>query len=299
MLLWLHGGNELHSQAWARDSGKAYVKLAYGTSTASEQYSFDGRIKEYADNVTENAFFDRSLYFYGELGLTPTLTLVAGLPYKRVIVRDAAFRYRTYAPGDAQIGARYSLTSLLGMSGGSEAVAANLSLSLPLGYTRNLTPSVGSGQIGADLNVSYGRSFYPFPGYAQAAVGYRYRSGIYALSKATPCQEGIDKDCFADTKPSYDDEIFGGVEGGVTIASRVLLQGIARFNWSVTQPDVGFSVSNPIPTKQRFLKLGGGIAVATIPGLGVSGQFFFTPTGRNTINSFDLFLGLDYTFSAF
>lgn len=298
-LSFLLGGTEARSQAWSRDSGKVYVKLAYGTSTASEQYSFDGRIKDYADNVTENAFFDRSVYLYGELGLTPKLTLVAGLPYKRVIVRDAAFRYRTFALGDAQIGARYSLNSVLGLEGGAEAVAANASLSLPLGYSRNLTPSAGSGQINADLNLSYGHSFYPLPVYAQAALGYRYRSNIYALSTAVYCQEGVNKDCFADTKPTYDDELFGGVEGGVTVASRVLLQGIARFNWSVTQPDVGFSVANPIPTKQRFLKLGGGIGVAAFQGLGISGQFFFTPFGRNTINSVDLFLGIDYTFRAF
>lgn len=289
----------LLAQAWPRDSGKVYAKLSYGTSTASEQFSFDGRVKDYADNVPENAFFDRSLYFYGELGLTRNLTLVASVPYKRVIVRDAAFRYRTFALGDAQIGARYGLNGLLGLEGGSEAVAANVSVSLPLGYSRNLTPSAGSGQINADLNVSYGHSFYPLPLYAQGAFGYRYRSDIYALSTAIPCQEGVNKDCFADTKPSYDDELFGGMEAGVTIANRVLLQGIARFTWSLTQPDVGFSVANPIPTKQRFLKIGGGIGVAAFRGLGVSGQVFFTPTGRNTVNSVDLFLGIDYTFSLF
>ncbi len=141
-------------QAWTKEKGKTYVKLSYGSSTASEQYSFDGQTKEYADNVSENAFFDRSLYLYGEMGLTPKLTLVAGIPFKRVIVRDATFRYRTFALGNAVIGARYNLKSLLGVDAGSEAIAANFSLSLPTGYSRNLTPSVGSGQIDAELNAS-------------------------------------------------------------------------------------------------------------------------------------------------
>ncbi len=109
----------------------------------------------------------------------------------------------------------------------------------------------------------------------------------------------MNKDCFADTKPTYEDELFGSLEGGVTIASRVFLQGIARFNWALTEPTTGFTVSNPIPTKQRYLKLGAGIGVATIKDLNLSAQFFFTPTGRNTVKSTDLFLGIDYTFSAF
>lgn len=299
LMLLLFASSESLSQAWPRDEGKVYTKLSYGSSTASEQYSFDGQTKEYADNVSDNAFFDRSLYFYGELGLTPDITLMAGIPFKRVIVRDAAFRYRTFALGNVQIGARYNLKSLLGIESGSEAVAANFSLSLPTGYSRNLTPSVGAGQIDAELNASYGHSFYPFPGYAQAALGFRYRSDIYALSSAIPCQEGVNKDCFGDTKPTYENELFGGIEGGVTIASRVLVQGIARFNWSVTAPTTGFTVANPIPTKQRYLKLGTGIGVGTFKDLNLSGQFFFTPFGRNTIKSVDLFLGIDYTFSAF
>lgn len=286
-------------QAWTKEKGKTYIKFSYGSSTASEQYSFDGQTKEYADNVSENAFFDRSLYLYGEVGLTPKLTLVAGIPFKRVIVRDATFRYRTFALGNAVIGARYNLKSLLGVDAGSKAIAANFSLSLPTGYSRNLTPSVGAGQIDAELNASYGHSFHPFPGYAQASLGYRYRSTAYGLSSAIPCQEGVNKDCFADTKPTYEDELFGSLEGGATIASRVFLQGIARFNWALTEPTTGFTVSNPIPTKQRYLKLGAGIGVATIKDLNLSAQFFFTPTGRNTVKSTDLFLGIDYTFSAF
>ena len=286
-------------QAWTKPEGQLYTKLSYGTSTASEQYTFDGRQKEYADNVTENAFFDRSLYLYGEFGLTPDITLFGGLPYKRVIVRDAAFRYRTFALGNAQIGGRYNLNELLGTTGTSESFATNLALSLPLGYTRNLTPSVGSGQLDAELNFSWGHSFYPFPGYAQMGVGYRYRSSIYGLSGAKDCLEGIDKDCFADSKPSYTDDIVAGLEGGITIADRLLVQGLARLNWSLKQPDVGFTVSNPIPTRQRFVKVGMGLGVAVWNGIGVSGQFFITPTGQNTVNSTDLFFGIDYTFNPF
>lgn len=290
---------EARSQAWTKPPGELYAKLSYGTATASEQYSFDGQAKNYADNVSEDAFFDRSLYLYGELGLTPKLTLIAALPFKRVIVRDATFRYRTFGFGNAQVGVRYKLDSLVGLTSGSDAVAANATLSIPTGYTRNYTPSVGAGQVDAELNLAYGHSFYPFPAYAQAALGYRYRSDIYLFSSGFECVEGVDKNCFADSKPAYSDDLLLGVEAGATIADRVLLQTIARLNWSVTEPTTGFSVSNPIPTKQRFLKLGGGLAVTTIKNLNLSAQMFFTPYGRNTVNSLDLFIGIDYTFDVF
>ena len=52
------------SQAWTKPSGEIYAKLFYGSVTAKEQYGFDGTQKPMADNVTENAFFDRSCLLY-------------------------------------------------------------------------------------------------------------------------------------------------------------------------------------------------------------------------------------------
>ena len=206
----------LTAQSWPQSKGMSYLKLSYGSSTARDQFTFDGRQKEYADNVDDNAFFDRSIYAYGELGLTDNITLLGSLPYKRLIIRDAAFRYRTFGIGSAQIGARVGLKPYLGLDSlPFDALAANVMLTLPTGYTRNLTPSVGSGQADAELYLSYGRSFYPLDAYAQAGVGYRYRSSIYGLSKAVPCQEGSDKDCVADRTPVYGDEVLSSTAGRV------------------------------------------------------------------------------------
>jgi len=288
---------ESSGQAWPKGKGDVYIKIAYGTSTASEQYTFDGRTKEYADNVADDAFFDRSVYFYGEYGLTSTLTLTAALPYKRLIVRDAAFRYRTYAFGTASIGLRYGLKEFVHALGDNDALAANVSLSVPTGYTRNYLPSAGAGQIDVDLSVSYGRSFYPIPAYVQAGVGYRYKTGFYDLSVAVPCQEGVDKDCFVDRQPTFGDEVLFGIEGGYSFGSFVFANLMLRGAYSVTPPNEGFSVSNPIPTRQRFIKTGATIAVKPLEFLGISAQAFLTPYGLNTVNSFDLFLGLDVSFN--
>lgn len=299
LLTSLHA-SDLRAQSWPQEEGKAYVKLSYGTSTASQQYTFDGREKEYADNVTGNAFFDRSIYAYGELGLTDNITLLGSLPYKRVILRDAAFRYQTFAFGSVGLGARVGLKPYLGMDEAPlDALAANVFVTLPTGYTRNLTPSVGAGQIDGELYLSYGRSFHPIDAYAQAGVGYRYRSSIYALSSAVPCQEGVDKDCIADRKPEYGDDLLFGIEGGYTFAKRVFVNLMARGSFSVKAPTEGFSVANPIPTRQRYIKLGGTLAVIPVEDMTVNGQVFFTPYGVNTVKSVDLFLGVDYRLSIF
>jgi hypothetical protein len=290
------GGERAWAQAWPQAPGSVYAKLAYGTATASEQYSFDGRVRPYADGVDEDAFFDRSLYAYAEAGLTPDVTLVVAAPLRRVFVRDAAFRYRTYGFGSINLGARVGLKPLLGVLGDADALAVNAALTLPTGYTRNRTPSVGTGQVDAELALAYGRSLHPIPAYAQVSAGYRYRSSFYSFSRAVECQEGVDLDCLRDLKPDYSDELTATAEAGYTFGGRLLVQAMARGVYSVEKPETAFSVANPLPTRQRALKVGGGAALALPGGVGLSAQVFYTPVGRNTVRSLDLFLGLDGRF---
>jgi hypothetical protein len=289
----------LRAQAWTKDSGQVYLKLAYGSSTASEQYSFDGTVKEYADNVEENAFFDRSVYLYGEAGLTSDITAVASLPYKRVVIRDAAFRYRTFAFGDLGLGIRHTLNDALGLRGSANSAALNAGISVPLGYSRNYTPSAGAGQINVELGVSAGRSFHPFPAYLQGGFGYRYRTSLFFTSTAIDCAEGIDRNCFEDTKPTFGDELYGSFETGVTIAERLFVQGILASTWSVKGPETGFTVTNPVPTRQRFVKIGFGSALMLPAGVTTNIQGFYTVAGQNSVRSFDIFLGLDIKFTPF
>ena len=73
-LVALAGPGSARAQAWTQAPGHVYLKLAYGSATAGEQYSFDGRAKLYADDVYAPAFFDRSVYLYTEAGLLPHLS---------------------------------------------------------------------------------------------------------------------------------------------------------------------------------------------------------------------------------
>jgi len=283
-------------QAWVQPRGHAYVKLSLGDATASEQYRFDGETKPYADNVEGEAFFDDSWYLYGEYGLTDNLTLVAVVPYKSLRVRDAAFDYASEGLGSLVLGLRTGLKKLVGLTADRHALAANVSLTLPTGYTRNFTPSVGAGQVDVQGTINYGVSLWPFPGYAQAGVGYRYRSALYGLSTALACQEGRDLNCVADVEPKYDDELLFSGEAGVSFGRWVLVQVLGHGVWSNRPPDVEttFSIRNPIPTRQRYLKVGGGVTLYPLRTLGLGVQVFFTPYGRNTVRSTDYFWGIEY-----
>lgn len=291
------------AQAWPQPDGHLYTKFSLGHTDASRQFAFDGEETAFINGVNGNAFKDRSLYFYGEYGLTDAVTLVLSLPYKRTFIRDQAFRYRTFAFGTATAGVRVGLLPLLGQTTSANSLSANLALSIPTGYTRNFAPSAGSGQVDAQAMIHYGRSLYPFPGYVQIGTGYRYRSSIYAFSQAVPCSQGSEINCMLDQQPAYGNELVYSFEGGVSpLGGTLLIQLLGNGVWSVQEPMSGFTAINPIPARQRYLKLGGGLAVypfrlagrAVLQSFGLSVQYFRTISGRNTIKGRDLFIGLEY-----
>ena len=302
ILLVLLGTRAAQAQAWTQPAGTLYAQLTAGSATASEQYAFDGETTLYVAGLDDDTFRDRSLYAYAELGLTDRLTLVATLPYKQVTVEDGAFRYRTRALGGAALGVRVALLPFLGRAEGPNALAANVQVVVPTGYTRNYAPSVGAGQVDVQVGLGAGRSFYPLPLYAQASGSYRLRSGSYAFSQTVACQEGRDLDCVRATEPDFGNELVYSAEVGATLLDDwVLAQGLLNGVWSVAEPQVGFTALNPQPTRQRYLKAGAGLTVYPLRQVegfeqfGVSFQAYVTPAGRNTIRSRDLFVGLSYT----
>ena len=296
LMLALAGSQTSYGQAWLQPKGHAYVKLSLSDVTASEQFKFDGGTKPYADNVEGDAFFDESLYLYGEVGLTNNVTLVALLPYKSIRVLDATFDYETEGLGSLMIGLRTGLKNVVGIKASQHALAANFMLTLPTGYTRNFAPSVGTGQVDFQTTINYGLSLWPFPGYAQVGLGYRYRSAVYAFSDTIACQPGSDVNCIEESEPKYDDELLFTGEVGVNLGRWVLLQGLAQGVYSNKTPDEQDALQgrNPLPTRQRFTKVGGGLTVYPLRKLGVGVQVFFTPAGRNTIRSTDVFWGIEY-----
>ena len=311
-------GNEAWAQAaaWTRASGEMQVIAQGSWVRAAELYGFDGQVQDYeSTRPGETVFQDTSLYFNVEIGVLSWLTLSADVPYKILEVEDASFVSRTEALGDLTLGARIGIFELLEWSEAPFALAVEPRIRFASGYTRNLRPSAGPGQIDFELHVAAGVAL-PIPvvsGYAQARVGYRLRSGTFAFSNAQSCQDQgtPGANCFEEVEtPGFGDEFLWGLELGITpFSGKVVAFGKVSGNFSVDAPDVGFDPANPIPDRQRFIKVGGGgilypiqfftDGLEVVSNLGLLFQYFTTPDGRNTIRSDDLFAGLIYSVAIF
>jgi len=282
------------AQAWPKTQGRYYTKLAFGTTAATEQYGADGTRRPYNESVSSNDFLDRSFYFYAEYGLTHRITIVTLIPFKQLTVRDAGSEMQTSGLGTLAIGLRYGMMTTEHVRSTGRSASFLFSLNIPTGYARNRTPSVGPGQVDAQVGLSIGQSLYPFPGYAQGSLSYRMRTDLYLLSRTIDCLEPSSFECFEDEKADYGDEWIFLAEIGATVRERVLFQAILNGIWSNVQPEVDFDPLNPLPTHQRLLKVGGGAIFYPGHGIGIGIQVFATPIGRNTIRSVDWFFSVEY-----
>jgi len=156
---------------------------------------------------------------------------------------------------------------------------------VPTGYSRDLTPPLGSGNLNIELAGNYGISLHPLPAYATGSIGYRLRPSIYPSSLADPARA---------FEPNFSDEVFTDLEAGYTFFDRVLLHGMARGVFSTRTDENDFDVEHP-PETQRYIKVGGGAIVKVYNGIELSADAFVTPYGRKATNSFDLVLGISYS----
>ncbi len=269
---------------WVQDVGAIYAKLAYISSSANTVYKFDGQEKYPTDNppftVRDYPIADRGLYLYAEYGLTADLTLIGSAALKRVIVTSPVERKQVQGLGDIGIAAKYRVATF-----DQQVVSATLGLSIPTGYTRDLTPPLGSGNLNIELAANYGISFYPIAGYATASLGFRLRPSIFLSSL---------NDNSRSFEPNYANELFSDVEAGYSVIDEVLVHGVARFLFSTRTDDNDFDVERP-PETQQYIKLGGGVIVKATKNIQISADALVTPYGRKASNSFDLALGIAYS----
>lgn len=269
---------------WVQELGAVYAKITYGASSANTVYRFDGETKHPTDNppftVRDYPIAERSLFFYIEYGLTPELTLIGSSALKRVIVTSPVERKQVQGFGDIGLAAKYHLASF-----DQQVVSATLGVSAPTGYSRDLTPPLGSGNLNVEFVGNYGISLYPIAAYATGSIGYRLRTGIFPSSR---------HDTTRNYTPNYADEVFVDLETGYTFFNRLLLHGVARGLFSTRTDNNDFDVEHP-PETQQYIKVGGGMILKGWEGLEVSADAFVTPYGRKASNSFDLLLGISWS----
>lgn len=310
LLLWASQAQAFNSSAWTRPKNQLWVLPFYGHIRAGERFDENGNVANFTDVDPAGFYTDESLYANVEFGLTDGLTLHLELPYKFVEVQESPSQpvpseKFTRAFGNLYAGLRFGVLDLLPVETRLEW-SIEIGAFLPMGYTRNFQPSVGPGNIDFDVKTALGYGFTiadVLPSYTQVGMGFRARSTAFALSRAVPCSTG-DPTCLLDTKPRYGDEFIFLGEYGVTPFKGAVL-GFLKVMGTVSllEPEVAFTATNPIPARQRYLKVGGGGLVYPLrffgvkygENVGLMVQYFSTVWGQNTTKSDDLFVGFEYT----
>lgn len=294
-----------NGQAWTQPQGTVFVKASLGLASTSERYDHRGEVVAYDARIPTDAgaaFSDRSIYLYAEYGAADGITLIGLLPLKQLSVLEPGEgiveERQTTDLGSAFLGLRIGLEDRVGLPA-LWALSANLGLRFPLGYRRDISPAVGAGQIDADFFASIGRSLWPIPAYVQAGAGYRFRTGIYGLSRRVAC--GADAPAgspcrYSGTEIDYSDELLGRFEAGYTIADRAQLKALAEILWSTETPEsleeLGIAFQPEGFPQQRYVRLGGGASLLLFGKTSLSIQGFAAPYARNALRAVEIFVGL-------
>ncbi|MEM1022436.1 MAG: hypothetical protein AAGD10_16780 [Myxococcota bacterium] len=295
-----------NSSAWTRPKGQLWTLLSVGFVSAGDQFDQASNRRLFNDAVDGQAFQDESFYAQVEYGLIDELTLHLELPYKRIFVEQASVNTAIEAPGNLYAGARVNLLKLLPIET-RITWSLELGFSIPTGYTRNLNPSVGPGNVEFDVKTAVGYGFQiiqGLPAYTQLGMGIRARSTAYTFSGSADCPSANEINCQLDNQPNFSDEFLFLAEFGITpFKGSVLLFGKTLGNVSLLEPELGFSAANPIPTRQRIVKLGAGTILYPLrffdvpyaKNVGLVAQYYSTVWGQNAPATDDIFLGLEYS----
>ena len=217
---------QLHAGAWTQAPGGMYFKIA-GLSFRSQDYlDAIGDRRERVAKPSMEELSDESISAYLEYGLHERLTLVATLPYKRLVYENTEVKVfksdlldttitrihpdeissgladlelrlrwrllRNPAVVSLALGGKIPLGYDIDQDSIGSLDAGGLGLGLsPVDGADNKVP-LGTGERDIDMRLLVGKSLYPLPGYLTSTVGYRKRGGAFS------------------------DEFFYGLEAGVT-----------------------------------------------------------------------------------
>ena len=275
-----------------------YFKIA-GLSFRSQDYLDaygDRRERVAKPNIDELS--DESLSAYLEYGLWEHLTLVATLPYKRLVyteVREFKRRdtntteiltkdetnsgladlelrlrwrlLRNPAVVSLALGGKFPLGYDMDQEGIGSLDAGGIGLGpSPVVGTDNKVP-LGTGERDIDMRLLVGKSLYPFPGYLTSTVGYRKRGGAFS------------------------DEFFYGFEAGVTY-KRLLVKGVVE--GMRTMGDCGAMGRGGIVGDQDILKLSPGLIWSLSKHLEIGVDLFHIAAGCNTAAGTTYAVGLAF-----
>ena len=294
---------QLHAGAWTQAPGGMYFKIA-GLSFRSQDYlDATGDRRERVAKPSVEELSDESISAYLEYGLQERLTLVATLPYKRLVYEKTEVKefksdlldttITRIHPDEVQSGlADLELRLRWRLLQNPAVVSLALGGKFPLGYdidqdsigslgagglfgpspvddgagADNKVP-LGTGEKDIDMRLLVGKSLYPLPGYLTSTVGYRKRGGAFS------------------------DEFFYGFEAGVTY-KRLLVKGAVE--GMRTMGDCGTMGQGGLVGDQDILKLAPGLIWSLSKHLELGVDLFHIAAGCNTAAGTTYAVGLAF-----
>ncbi|NKB66409.1 MAG: hypothetical protein GKR89_05070 [Candidatus Latescibacteria bacterium] len=269
-LVSLAGPTRLEAGAWTQPKRAAYIKLAALSFASNEDLNAGGNR---VGKPGMGELTDFSISAYLEYGLHERLTLVASLPYKRLLderrftdeegTLTGIGRERHRGPGDLDLRLRWRWRT--------EPAVISLALGgkVPLDYKMRLDSNVplGTGELDGDIRLLVGKSLHPFPGYLTGTAGYRKRGG------------------------EFGDELFFGLEGGITW-KRLLFKGAVE--GIGTLGDCGATGQAGLTGDQDIIKVAPGLIWPLTQNLELGLDLFHPVAGCNTALGTTYALGLAF-----
>ncbi len=273
------GPSPARGQAWVQPEGGHYWKLSALRLASDREFNHRGdRRPLFAEDPARSdvGYRELSLSFYGELGVSPGLTLAGATALANVRTRERirfiagtepvpAIR-TNYGLADTWIWLRRSLTR------GRFATAVQSGLKMPSGYDAspgNDGAPLGTARVDFETTLGGGVSL-PRGAYAACGLGYRVRGG------------------------DRNDQVLFHGESGLTrgrLFAKARLEGIRS---TIRPPDIaGAVVETPVTGgvlnqvvvgDHDVLKLNLETSAALVGGFSLSGEMTRTLAGKNTLH---------------
>ncbi len=151
--------------------GKVWWKTAFYSQVTDQRYDFEGKKSTWLGNGKSNA---KAVYTDLIVGLTGNLDFWLQVPFFRLEFTADAVDTTSVGFGDIRGWFRWRVFNLFN---GSTPVSLRAGAKAPIGSNTvdaQVIP-LGEGQWDVEVFGEIGHSFWPFPGYAELWLGYRFR----------------------------------------------------------------------------------------------------------------------------
>ncbi len=247
--------------AWTQAKGHAYNQLTLSYYVTDEKFSTvqtdaSGNaigLKDKIDRINTATFRQTSITYYGEYGITDTLTVFTAIPWKWSKSDDTLKYAGENGPsgvGDIDLGLRYNLSQNL--LGNVFSIQGAVKIPAAYKYGHPLEDlSLGDGQYDATLLLQLGRGIGK--GYAWLNAGYKWR---FENDKFDPLN----------FKPS--DQIKVTIGGGYAVTPWLSIRGLIDWAKSVGNASVSQDLINTnIKDYSGMAEAGGKVLIKDTLGL--------------------------------